>query len=229
MRTRHTSSRSLHHVRTQQEGGHPQARKRVPTQTETQLAPWPRISSLQAMLFKPPDLWYFFMVAWAAWGQCLWTHSIGLIMQWGLNKWASKRVKGKTYSQTFSFFFFFVLLGLHWWHVEVPRVGAESELQLPAYTTTTAIPDLSCISDLHCNLWQRPIHYPLREAREWTRIPVDTSQVLNPLSWVRTQREPPLHWFFNPTHSLLNYTSLWIILYLKFLTKIKIFNIHSFK
>ena len=34
----------------------------------------------------------------------------------------------------FSFFF----LGLHLWHMEVPRPRVESELQLPAYTTATA-------------------------------------------------------------------------------------------
>ena len=40
-------------------------------------------------------------------------------------------------------FFFFVFLGLHPWHMEVPSLGAESELQLPAYATATAMPDLS--------------------------------------------------------------------------------------
>ena len=34
----------------------------------------------------------------------------------------------RIYSQIFCF----VFLGLHPWHVEVPRLGAESELQLPA-------------------------------------------------------------------------------------------------
>ena len=34
-------------------------------------------------------------------------------------------------------------LGPHPWHMEVPRLGAESELQLPAYTIATATPDLS--------------------------------------------------------------------------------------
>ena len=29
-------------------------------------------------------------------------------------------------------------LGPHVWHVEVPRLGVEWELQLPAYTTATA-------------------------------------------------------------------------------------------
>ena len=35
-------------------------------------------------------------------------------------------------------FFFSVFLGLYLWHMEVPRLGIESELQLPAYTTATA-------------------------------------------------------------------------------------------
>ena len=39
-----------------------------------------------------------------------------------------------------SFFFFFS--GPHLRHMEVSRLGVESELQLPAYTTATAMPDL---------------------------------------------------------------------------------------
>ena len=39
------------------------------------------------------------------------------------------------------FFFFFVCLGPYPWHMEVPRQGAESELQLLSYTTATATPD----------------------------------------------------------------------------------------
>ena len=45
-------------------------------------------------------------------------------------------------------FFFFSFLGPHLQDMEVPRLGGESELQLPAYTTATAMWDLSCI----CNL-----------------------------------------------------------------------------
>ena len=37
--------------------------------------------------------------------------------------------------------------GLHLWHMEVPRLGFKLELQLPAYTTATAMHDLSCICD----------------------------------------------------------------------------------
>ena len=38
----------------------------------------------------------------------------------------------------FFFFFFFCFLGLHPWHMEVPRLGVESEQQLLAYATATA-------------------------------------------------------------------------------------------
>ena len=36
-------------------------------------------------------------------------------------------------------FFFFISLGQHLWHMEVPRLGVESELQLLAYATATAM------------------------------------------------------------------------------------------
>ena len=49
----------------------------------------------------------------------------------------------------FFFFFFFLLLGPHPLHMEVPRLGVEWKLQLPAYTTTTAMPDVSCVCNLH--------------------------------------------------------------------------------
>ena len=64
--------------------------------------------------------------------------------------------------------------------MEVPSLGVGSELQLPAYTTATATPDLSHICDLCCSL--RTILNPLSEARDGTHILMDTSQVLNLLS-----------------------------------------------
>ena len=33
--------------------------------------------------------------------------------------------------------------------MEAPRLGVESELQLPAYTTATAVPDPSHVFNLH--------------------------------------------------------------------------------
>ena len=39
--------------------------------------------------------------------------------------------------------FFFDFLGLHPWHMEVPRLGIKSELQPSAYITATAMQDPS--------------------------------------------------------------------------------------
>ena len=41
----------------------------------------------------------------------------------------------------FCFYFPFVFLELHLQHMEVPRLGVQSKLQLPAYATATAMPD----------------------------------------------------------------------------------------
>ena len=54
--------------------------------------------------------------------------------------------------------------------MEVPRLGVESELQLPAYPTATATPDRSCIFDLHHRSLQRQILNPLSEARDQTHV-----------------------------------------------------------
>ena len=70
-----------------------------------------------------------------------------------------------------------LLLGLLSWHMEVPRLGVESELQLPAYITATATPDLSHVCELDHSSWQRQILNPLNEAR-------DRAQVLMDSSWV---------------------------------------------
>ena len=66
--------------------------------------------------------------------------------------------------------------------MEFPRLGVESELQLLAYPTATATQDLSCVCNLHHSSWQRLILNPVSEARDWTRILMDTSRVCNPLS-----------------------------------------------
>ena len=84
---------------------------------------------------------------------------------------------------SFSFlsFFFFVFLGPHLQDVEVPGLGAESELQLLAYATATAMPDLSHICNLHRSLWQHWILNLLSKARDRTHILTETmGGVLNP-------------------------------------------------
>ena len=74
-----------------------------------------------------------------------------------------KIILGSRFFFLFSFFFF---LGLHPWHMEVPRLGVESEPQLPAYTTATATRDPRHICDLPHSSWQRRIPNPLSEARD---------------------------------------------------------------
>ena len=66
------------------------------------------------------------------------------------------------------FFCLLVCFGPYPWHIEVPRLGVKLELQLPAYTTATAAPDLSLVCDLHRSSQQRRILNPLREARDPT-------------------------------------------------------------
>ena len=46
-------------------------------------------------------------------------------------------------------YIYIFFLGPHLWHMEITRLGVQSELQLLAYTTATATPDLSGVWNLH--------------------------------------------------------------------------------
>ena len=62
--------------------------------------------------------------------------------------------------------------------MEVPRLGVELELELPACTTAIVTQDPSSICDRHCSSWQQcQIPNPLIEAGDQTRILMDTSQI----------------------------------------------------
>ena len=71
--------------------------------------------------------------------------------------------------------------------MKVSGLEVELELQLPAYTTATAMPDLSCICELHHSSWQHQILNSLNDARDQTHILVDTSQIL----FLRAMRGTP--------------------------------------
>ena len=75
------------------------------------------------------------------------------------------------------FCLFFVFLGLLLRHMEIPRLGVESELQLPAYTMATTPPDLSHICNLQQISWQCWFLNSLSVARDQTCVLMDTSRV----------------------------------------------------
>ena len=65
--------------------------------------------------------------------------------------------------------------------MEVPRPGVQSELQPPAYPTTTAMRDPSCVFHLHHSSQQHWILNPLGEARDRTLNLMVPSQICFPL------------------------------------------------
>ena len=72
-------------------------------------------------------------------------------------------------------FIFFFFLGPQLQHMEVPRLGVESELQLLAHTTATWDPSRIC--NLHHSSQQCQIPDPLSRARDRTFILMDTSHI----------------------------------------------------
>ena len=80
------------------------------------------------------------------------------------------------------FFDLFCFLGWHLRHMEVPRLKVKSELQLPVYTTATAMLDLRFVFDLHCSSRQHWILNLLSETRDQIHTIKDTKTVCNPLS-----------------------------------------------
>ena len=61
-------------------------------------------------------------------------------------------------------------------HMEVPRLGVETDLQLLAYITAIAMPDPSLICDLHLSSWQHWVLNPLSKAKDRTCVLMDSSQ-----------------------------------------------------
>ena len=68
---------------------------------------------------------------------------------------------------------FIFLLGLHLWHIEFPRLGVKSELQLQANAIATATPDLSWVWNL-CHSWGNA-----RSLTHWVRPRIELAS-----SWI---------------------------------------------
>ena len=61
--------------------------------------------------------------------------------------------------------------------MEVPRLGVEAELQLPAYSTATATGNPSYVCDLYHSSRHCGTLNPLSKVRDQTHILKDTSRV----------------------------------------------------
>ena len=86
-------------------------------------------------------------------------------------------------------------LGPHPRHMEVPRIWAKLELQLPAYTTATTTLDPSHVCNLHHSSWQCQIFNPLSEARDWTYILMNASQIAFHWAMIGTPNIFDIVWF----------------------------------
>ena len=77
----------------------------------------------------------------------------------------------------FNLFFFFFFLGPDPWHMEVPSLDDLSELQLWAYTTATAMWNLSHVCDLYHSSQQCRLLNTLKKVSDQTHILMDTSPI----------------------------------------------------
>ena len=103
-------------------------------------------------------------------------------------------------------FYYFYFIVPHLWQMEIPGLGFEPEMQLPAYITDTAMDDLSCICDIHHSSRQHWILKPQNKGRDWTHILIDNSWVCNLLSHMRTPS-----WFYFKCKQLVGWN--WYPLY----------------
>ena len=98
--------------------------------------------------------------------------------------------------QLFLFLFFFFslpcFLGLHLWHIEVPRLGGLIRAADTGLHHNHAMPDQSHVCDLHHSSWQHQILNPQSEARDQTA----TSWILVRFVSTAPQRKVSSYFFF---------------------------------
>ena len=64
-----------------------------------------------------------------------------------------------------------IFLGPNLQYMEVPKLGVESELQLPAYDTATAMPDPNHVCSIHHRLMAMLDSYPSKQGQGWNPHP----------------------------------------------------------
>ena len=93
--------------------------------------------------------------------------------------------------------------------MEIPRLGVQSELQLPAYTIGIAMPNPSHVCDLHHSSQQLWILNPLGEAQDPLGVLMDTSPVC--YSWATTGTLILLISFWESTqYNLILHPLMWM-------------------
>ena len=100
-----------------------------------------------------------------------------------LNAMISHRQWTRNFFMPKIYLFFFS--GPHLQHMQVPRLGVESELKLLAYSTATAMQDPDCFFDLHHSSRQCQIPNLLSEANDGTLVLIDTSRIC--FHWATTR------------------------------------------
>ena len=107
-----------------------------------QLYLWLRVLGLYPKTGYYASHWQ--MLAHSHWSTTVESRRLPCWSSWYRKNWECQRSsKSKWFLSFLFFFFFFALLGPHVWHVEVPGLGLESEMQLLGSTTATATQDLA--------------------------------------------------------------------------------------
>ena len=117
-------------------------------------------------------------------GRLIWEKECIFICNIYVYDWVTLLYSSYRHNTTFFYFFFFFRAAGEAYGSSQARV--KLELELLAYTTATATPDLSHIFDLYHSSRQRCIFNPLGRARDWTHILMDTSRVCFCWATVRT-------------------------------------------
>ena len=136
-----------------------------------------RIISLFYAVVSPTVMKSMKWVSWWLSGLRIWSllhyvyvpHLLNPVICW----WTFKLFSCNRTVLFYLFFVFLSFIGLHLWHMEVPRLGSNRS----CWAFTSAMWDLSQICNLHHSSRQCWILNPLSNAKDWIHILMDPSWV----------------------------------------------------